>query len=176
MEVFAKESHDRALARHRRGPLRSRGRAPLPDGVFRMDETARASTLEKMATLSPVDPAVPEDHRCGVEFDLRRGSRRAGGLRGRPQALRPEAARAHPPPEVRADDPIWHLTAPIPATAHALKKAGMKLADIDLVEINEAFASVVMAWLKETGYRTRAPTSTAAPSRWATRWAPAAPS
>jgi acetyl-CoA C-acetyltransferase len=53
---------------------------------------------------------------------------------------------------VRADDPIWHLTAPIPATANALKKAGMKLEDIDLVEINEAFASVVLAWLKETGY------------------------
>jgi acetyl-CoA C-acetyltransferase len=53
---------------------------------------------------------------------------------------------------VLADDPIWHLTAPIPATARALKKAGMKIEDIDLVEINEAFASVVMAWLKETGY------------------------
>jgi acetyl-CoA C-acetyltransferase len=53
---------------------------------------------------------------------------------------------------VLADDPIWHLTAPIPATRAALKKAGMKLDDIDLVEINEAFASVVMAWLKETGY------------------------
>ncbi len=43
------------------------------------------------------------------------------------------------------------LTAPIPATAHALKKTGMKLSDIDLVEINEAFASVVLAWQKETG-------------------------
>jgi acetyl-CoA C-acetyltransferase len=53
---------------------------------------------------------------------------------------------------VRADDPIWHLTAPIPATAHAMKKAGMRLEDIDCVEINEAFASVAMAWLKETGY------------------------
>ena len=53
---------------------------------------------------------------------------------------------------VRADDPIWHLTAPISATSYALKKAGMKIEDIDLVEINEAFASVVMAWLKETGY------------------------
>ena len=42
------------------------------------------------------------------------------------------------------------LTAPIPATQHALKKAGMKLSDIDLVEINEAFASVVLAWAKET--------------------------
>ncbi len=52
---------------------------------------------------------------------------------------------------VRADDPIWILTAPIPATQHALKKAGMTWDDIDLVEINEAFASVVLAWQKETG-------------------------
>ena len=43
------------------------------------------------------------------------------------------------------------LTAPIPATAYALRKAGMTLDDIDLVEINEAFAPVVMAWLAETG-------------------------
>jgi acetyl-CoA C-acetyltransferase len=53
---------------------------------------------------------------------------------------------------VLGDDPIWHLRAPIPATEAALKKAGMSLDDIDLVEINEAFASVVMAWQKETGY------------------------
>jgi len=52
---------------------------------------------------------------------------------------------------VRADDPVWMLTAPIPATAHALKRAGMTLDDIDLVEINEAFASVVLAWAKDTG-------------------------
>jgi acetyl-CoA C-acetyltransferase len=52
---------------------------------------------------------------------------------------------------VRGDDPIWMLTAPIPATKHALAKTGMKLADIDLVEINEAFASVVMAWATELG-------------------------
>ena len=53
---------------------------------------------------------------------------------------------------MRAADPIWMLTAPIPATEYALKKSGMSLADIDLVEINEAFASVPMAWLKETGF------------------------
>jgi acetyl-CoA C-acetyltransferase len=52
---------------------------------------------------------------------------------------------------VLADDPVWMLTAPIPATAHALKKAGMTIDDIDLIEINEAFASVVLAWQKETG-------------------------
>jgi acetyl-CoA C-acetyltransferase len=52
---------------------------------------------------------------------------------------------------VRAADPIWMLTAPIPATKWALEKTGMKIDDIDLVEINEAFASVVIAWLKDTG-------------------------
>lgn len=52
---------------------------------------------------------------------------------------------------VRGEDPIRMLSAPIPATAYALKKTGMSLEDIDLVEINEAFAPVVLAWLKETG-------------------------
>src|SRR4029077_18975111 len=52
---------------------------------------------------------------------------------------------------VRGADPIYMLTAPIPATAYALEKAGMKLDDIDLIEINEAFASVVLALRKETG-------------------------
>jgi acetyl-CoA C-acetyltransferase len=52
---------------------------------------------------------------------------------------------------VRADDPVYMLTAPIRATQHALNRAGMTLDDIDTVEINEAFASVVLAWAKETG-------------------------
>ena len=52
---------------------------------------------------------------------------------------------------VRADDPVWMLTAPIPATEYALKKAGMTVDDIDLFECNEAFASVPMAWMKELG-------------------------
>ncbi len=50
---------------------------------------------------------------------------------------------------VRGADPIWMLTAPIPATRYAMKKSGMRLADMDLIEINEAFASVVLAWAKE---------------------------
>ncbi|MEZ5206028.1 MAG: hypothetical protein R2690_03370 [Acidimicrobiales bacterium] len=50
---------------------------------------------------------------------------------------------------VRADDPVWMLTAPIPATRHAFAKTGMSMDDIDLVEINEAFASVVLAWQKD---------------------------
>jgi acetyl-CoA C-acetyltransferase len=52
---------------------------------------------------------------------------------------------------VRGADPIWMLTAPIPATEYALRKASMVMEDIDLVEINEAFASVVLAWLADSG-------------------------
>jgi acetyl-CoA C-acetyltransferase len=50
---------------------------------------------------------------------------------------------------VLADDPIMMLSAPIAATKRALQKAGMTIDDIDLVEINEAFAPVVMAWMRE---------------------------
>jgi acetyl-CoA C-acetyltransferase len=50
---------------------------------------------------------------------------------------------------VRADDPIYMLTAPIPATRRALEKTGMKIDQFDAIEINEAFASVVLAWEKE---------------------------
>jgi acetyl-CoA C-acetyltransferase len=63
--------------------------------------------------------------------------------------LRPRARIRHI--SARGDDPVMMLTAPIAATAHALRKAGMTLADIDLIEINEAFAPVVLAWQRETG-------------------------
>ncbi len=52
---------------------------------------------------------------------------------------------------VRGDSPVMLLSAPIPATQHALKRTGMSIDDIDTVEINEAFAPVVLAWLKEIG-------------------------
>ena len=149
MEVFSKESHDRALRAIADGRF---DREVVPYGEFRMDETARASTLEKMATLQPVDPAFPKitaavssstcDAASAVLVVSEAALRRYG--------LTPRARIVHL--SVLADDPIWHLTAPIPATRRALEKAGMKLDDIDRVEINEAFASVVMAWLKETGY------------------------
>jgi len=64
--------------------------------------------------------------------------------------LTPRARIAHM--TVRGEEPIWMLTAAIPATARAVAKSGISLTDIDLVEINEAFASVPMAWLAETGY------------------------
>jgi acetyl-CoA C-acetyltransferase len=149
MEVFAKESHDRALRAIAEGRFE---KEIVPFGDFRMDETARLSTLEKMATLEPVDPAYPKitaavsSSTCDAAAALLVVSEAALKRYG----LTPRARIHHL--GVRADDPIWHLTAPIPATAHALKRCGMRLEDIGRVEINEAFASVVMAWLKETGY------------------------
>jgi len=65
------------------------------------------------------------------------------------QGLRPRArivARV-----VVGADPVLMLTGPIPATWQALARAGLSLADVDVIEINEAFASVVLAWQKETG-------------------------
>ena len=50
----------------------------------------------------------------------------------------------------RGADPVFMLTGPIPATRYALEKTGLSIDDIDTVEINEAFAPVVLAWLKET--------------------------
>ncbi|WP_354698953.1 3-ketoacyl-CoA thiolase [Paraconexibacter sp. AEG42_29] len=52
---------------------------------------------------------------------------------------------------VVAEDPVIMLTAPIPATAKVLQRAGLSIGDIDVFEVNEAFASVALAWLKETG-------------------------
>jgi acetyl-CoA C-acetyltransferase len=51
----------------------------------------------------------------------------------------------------RGADPVYMLTAPMPATAYALERTGLTIDDIDLVEINEAFASVPLAWIKDTG-------------------------
>jgi Acetyl-CoA acetyltransferase len=52
---------------------------------------------------------------------------------------------------VRGDNPVYMLTAPIDATRHALQRTGLTVDDIDRYEVNEAFASVALAWLKETG-------------------------
>jgi acetyl-CoA C-acetyltransferase len=114
------------------------------------DEGPRRDTsLEKMATLKPlaengrVTAAVSSQISDGAAA-LLLASERAVKQHG----LKPRARIHHL--SVRGDDPVWMLTAPIRATQHALERAGMTLDQIDLVEINEAFASVVLAWQKET--------------------------
>ncbi len=148
MEAFALESHARALRAIGEGRF-AREIAPL-NGVTH-DETPRQTSMEKMAQLEPLQPggsitAAVSSQTCDAASAMLIVSEAAL----KRYNLTPRARIAHM--SVRAADPIWMLTAPIPATAYAMKKSGMSLQDIDRVEINEAFASVVMAWLADTGY------------------------
>ncbi len=149
MEVFALESHRRALAAIENGRFE---REIVAFGDVRVDETPRETSLEKMASLEPVDPQYPD---ITAAVSSQTGDASAALLVVSEAALKrynltPRARIHHL--SVLGDDPIWHLRAPIPATRAALKKAGLTMSDIDRVEINEAFASVVMAWQKELDY------------------------
>jgi acetyl-CoA C-acetyltransferase len=147
MEEFALESHTRALNAISEGHFDDEI-IPLAD-VTR-DEGPRQTSLEKMASLKTLEEggrvtaALASQISDGASC-LLVASERAVKEHG----LTPRARIHHI--SVRADDPIYMLTAPIPATAYAFEKTGMKISDIDAVEINEAFAPVVLAWEKETG-------------------------
>jgi acetyl-CoA C-acetyltransferase len=148
MEEFSLESHNRARRAIAEGRFK---KEIVPIAGLEHDETTRETTIEKMATLEPLAPGGTIT--AGVSSQT--GDASSAMLIVSEKALKKynlkARARIHHI-SVYGDDPIFMLTAPIPATAYALKKAGMKLSDIDLVEINEAFAPVVLAWLKETGY------------------------
>ena len=148
MERFALQSHQRAARAIDEGRF---DREIAPYGEVRHDEGPRRdTTLEKMAQLKPLTEggrltaAVSSQVSDGASAMLI-ASERAVAEYG----LTPRARVHHL--SVRGEDPIRMLSAPIPATAYALKKTGMSIGDMDLVEINEAFAPVVLAWLKETG-------------------------
>jgi acetyl-CoA C-acetyltransferase len=148
MEEFSLESHERAFRAIEEGRFDNE---IVPFGDFATDECPRRSSLEKMANLQPLQ----EGGRLTAALASQISDGATAMLVASEQAvkdhgLRPRARVHHI--SVRADDPIFMLTAPIPATRHALEKAGMKKEDIDLVEINEAFAPVVLAWQKETGW------------------------
>jgi len=149
MERFALESNERAIRAIDEGRFR---REIVPIAGLENDETPRRGTsLQKMATLETLEPggtitAAVASQICDGSSAMLIVSERAVKKYG----LKPRARIHHM--SVRGDDPIYMLTAPIPATRYALEKSGMRLQDIDLVEINEAFAPVVLAWLKETGY------------------------
>ncbi len=148
LEIYSFESHQRALRAIEEGRFK---REIVPLAGVETDETPRNTSLEKMAELDylfgcdKVTAAVSSqtcDGASGMLVVSEAALKRYN--------LQPRARIHHI--SVRGDDPVWMLTAPIRATEHAMKKTGMKLEDIDLVEINEAFASVPMAWLAETGY------------------------
>lgn len=148
MEVYALESHNRALRAQAEGRF-DREIVPL-EGVQR-DETPRATSLAKMASLEPL-PGFPRltagiaSQTCDAAAAVLVVSEDAVKRYG----LKPRARIHHM--SVLGDDPIWMLTAPIPASKRAIERAGMRWADIDVVECNEAFASVPMAWLAEIDF------------------------
>ena len=151
MEEFALASHQRAIAAIDAGDFAAE---IAPYGELSDDECPRRDTsLERMAKLEPLRPAAD-----GGVITAALSSQIADGAAAlliaseravAEHALRPRARITHI--SVRGDDPVLMLTAPIAATEHALCRSGLRLADIDLLEINEAFAPVVLAWQRETG-------------------------
>ena len=147
MERFAVTSHERALRAAAEGRF---DREIAPVFGLAADEPPRQPDWAKIRSL----PTLVEGGRLTAAVSSSIADAAAAllvvseaGLRT--HGLTPRARIHHM--SVRAADPVWMLTAPMPATANALAKAGLTLADIDLVEINEAFASVVLAWAAETG-------------------------
>src|SRR5918996_5272711 len=119
--------------------------------LFEADEGIRTPNLEKMATLQPAfkpDGVVTAGNSSqitdGAAAVLITSRAKAEQLGLQPRARFVEFALA-------GTDPITMLTGPIPATRKVLSKARLDIGDVDLVEINEAFASVVLAWKKELG-------------------------
>ena len=123
-----------------------------PTGATRTvsrDEGLRETTLEKLASLKPVarENGV---HTAGSSSQISDGAaalllttpERAGELGLRPRARIVDTC-------LVGVDPVLMLTGPIDATRHLLDRTGLTIADIDTFEINEAFASVVLAWAKE---------------------------
>jgi acetyl-CoA C-acetyltransferase len=145
MEAFAVESHERAI----RARAEGRFEAEIePVGEVVHDEGPREPNLEKIRSL----PVLVEGGRLTAALASQISDASAAMLVASEDAVKRHGleprARVHHI-SVRGEDPIRMLSAPIPATRYALERTGMSMDDIDLVEINEAFASVVMAWEKE---------------------------
>jgi len=151
MEEFSLASHERARAAIAEGRFKNEIEpVDLPEGTFDTDQCPRETSLEKMAGLQPLAPggritAAVASQICDGSTAMLIASEQAVKDHG----LTPRARIHHL--SVRGDDPVWMLTGPIRATKHALEKTGLSIDDIDLFECNEAFASVVLAWMKETG-------------------------
>lgn len=147
MEQFAVQSHERAI--------RAREEGRFENEIFAFngianDEGPREPNWEKIRSLPTLVEGGRVTAACASQIsDASAAMLIASEKAVKEHGLKPRARIHHL--SVLADDPIYMLTAPIPATKHALAKAGMSLDDIDLIEINEAFASVVLAWQKETG-------------------------
>ncbi|NUP33755.1 MAG: acetyl-CoA C-acetyltransferase [Streptomycetaceae bacterium] len=146
MEEFAVASHERALR------ARAEGRFDRETVPFRIrhDEGPRVPDWDKIRSL----PALRPDGRITAALASQISDGASATLIVSERALREHGltprARIHHL-TVLGDDPVYMLTGPIPATARALERTGLTIDDIDVVEINEAFASVVLAWQREIG-------------------------
>ena len=145
MEDFAVESHVRALAAQAEGRF---DREILPFNGISADEGPREPNRAKIESLAPLS----EGGRLTAATSSQISDAAAVLLLASEDAVRryglKPRARIHSI-SARGDDPIMMLSAPIEATRHALGRTGMSLDEIDLLEINEAFASVVLAWQRE---------------------------
>ncbi|MGW9403644.1 acetyl-CoA C-acetyltransferase [Arthrobacter sp. NPDC055585] len=145
MEDFAVGSHERALAAQAEGRF---DREILPLAGITADEGPRVPNRAKIDSLAPLSEggkltAATSSQISDAAAVLLLASEDAVRRYG----LKPRARIHHI--SARGDDPVMMLSAPIEATRHALKRTGMSLDQMDLVEINEAFASVVLAWQRE---------------------------
>ncbi|MGO4445289.1 steroid 3-ketoacyl-CoA thiolase FadA6 [Mycobacterium sp. 2YAF39] len=147
MEQYSLTSHQRAKEAIRAGHFENE--IIGVDG-FVIDEGPRDTSLEKMAGLKTlVDGGRLTAAMASQISDGASAVLLASEQAVKDHGLKPRARIHHI--SARGADPVFMLTGPIPATAYALEKTGLSIDDIDTVEINEAFAPVVMAWLKETG-------------------------
>lgn len=148
MEEFALRSHERAISAREAGRF-DREITPF-DGV-QHDEGPRADT--SLATMAELKTLVP-DGRLTAAVSSQISDASAALLIASEEAVRTHGftprARIHHL-SVLGSDPVNLLVAPLPATQRALAKTSLSVDDIDLFEVNEAFASVVLAWLKEVG-------------------------
>lgn len=144
LEEYAAESHRRALAAVAEGRFE---REIAAVGETRTDEGPREPDRAKMASLPPIREGGA--HTAATASQISDGAAAllvASERAVREHGLTPRARIHHI--SARAGDPVVMLDAPIEATRHALARAGMTLGDVDVVEINEAFAAVVLAWAR----------------------------
>lgn len=112
------------------------------------DEGLRQTSLEKLAALNPVEPGGV--HTAGTSSQVSDGASAvllASPQRAKALGLKPRARIVTT--TLVGVDPVTMLKGPIPATRKVLKQTGLKAHDMDVYEVNEAFASVVLAWMKE---------------------------
>ena len=129
---------------------RDTGAVVAEDERLTVDECIRSTSREALAALAPA--FVPGGRiTAGNSSQIVDGSAAVllmSATRAAELKLRPRAAVRHM--SVAAADPVEMLSAPIPATARVLARAGLTISDIDRYEVNEAFAPVVLAWLHDT--------------------------